>query len=158
MRNAEISLAGYRIRSAQPGDVDTLIAFTLREGRDGSGTELSADAVRRGVMAAFDHPRRATYWVVESGDQVVAAASIVTEWSNFYGADYWWIQSIFIVDAHRGTGLLDTILDHLASEARAAGALDLRLYAHAGNERALRAYRRCGFAEMSYRFMHRPIR
>lgn len=34
--------------------------------------------------------------------------------------------------------------------ARASGALDLRLYAHAANARALRAYRRCGFVNAPY--------
>jgi ribosomal protein S18 acetylase RimI-like enzyme len=59
-------------------------------------------------------------------------------------------QSLFIVPDCRGSGLLEQLLDHLRRAAAAAGALDLRLYAHRSNERALRAYRRCGFAEPAY--------
>ena len=82
------------------------------------------------MSAAFEDPALATYWVAESEEgTVVASTSIVKEWSNFHGGSYWWIQSLFIDPAHRGAGLVEVILDHLADEAAHAGALDLRLYA-----------------------------
>jgi ribosomal protein S18 acetylase RimI-like enzyme len=88
---------------------------------------------------------------------VVACASIVTEWSNFRGGDYWWIQSLYIVPEHRGHGLVDTILQHLASEARAGGAIDLRLYGYNTNARALRAYQRFGFREAPYLILTKSL-
>ena len=60
-------------------------------------------AVRRGVARALDDASLARYWMAEDGDgQAVASASITTEWSNFYGGHYWWVQSLFVSDAHRG--------------------------------------------------------
>ena len=59
---------------------------------------------------------------------VVASTSIVTEWSNFHGGYYWWIQSLYIDPEHRGTGLLEALIEYVSEAARAAGALDLRLY------------------------------
>lgn len=144
----------YRIRAANETDLDTLVAFTLREAQEAEGAALDPGAARRGVMAAFRDPPRATYWVVEdSRGRRVASTSVVTEWSNFHGGDYWWIQSLFIVPEHRGRGLLESLLEHLSEAATAAGALDLRLYARESNERALRAYRRCGFVPAPYVFM-----
>jgi ribosomal protein S18 acetylase RimI-like enzyme len=134
------------IREAGRADIDTLIAFTLQEAREAEGTELNVEAVRRGVRGAFEDPPLARYWVAEAPNgHVAASTSIVTEWSNFHGGWYWWIQSLYIVPEHRGGGLVEILLDHLAQAAHHAGALDLRLYAHAANERALSAYRRCGF-------------
>ena len=139
------------IRRATEADLDALVAFTLEEAREAEGLSADPAAVRRGVGAAFGDPPRATYWVVEDASgTVIASASIVTEWSDFRGGDYWWIQSIFITAPHRGTGLLARLIDHLAETARASGALDLRLSAHAANARALRAYRRCGFVDAPY--------
>jgi ribosomal protein S18 acetylase RimI-like enzyme len=92
------------------------------------------------------------------GGEVVASMSVVTEWSNFRGGDYWWIQSLFIAPGHRASGLVDLLLDHLARTAAASGALELRLYAHGANERALRAYHRCGFATLPYVIMRRSLR
>lgn len=150
---------GYTIRRAVPDDVETLIAFTLREAQEAEGIELDAAAVRRGVGGAFDNPARATCWIAEDTDgRVVASTSIVTEWSNFHGGEYWWVQSLYIVPAHRGRGLVDRLLDHLWSASRAAGALDLRLYAHQSNEKALRVYTRCGFTASPYLILTRTTR
>ena len=145
------------IRPATRADLATLVAFTLREAHEAEAEQLNAAAAERGVQAAFDDPPRSRYWVAEeSGGRIVASTSIVTEWSDFHGGDYWWVQSLFIVPEHRGTGLLERLLDHLAAVGAAAGALDLRLYAHKDNKRALRAYERCGFIEAPYTIMRRP--
>lgn len=144
----------YAIRQAVAADAGVLVAFTQQEAREAEGLDLVEVDVRRAVDAAFADPPRATYWVVEDGAGcIVASMSIVTEWSDFRGGEYWWIQSIFITPEHRGRGLLERIVGHLAETARGAGALDLRLYVHAGNERALRAYRRCGFVDAPYVIM-----
>jgi ribosomal protein S18 acetylase RimI-like enzyme len=58
-----------------------------------------------------------------------------------------------VVPEHRGHGLVELLLDHLVRMADASGALDLRLYAHSSNVRALRAYRRCGFTVAPYTIM-----
>lgn len=144
----------YTIRKAVARDVDTLVTFTVNEAREAEGLDADEAAVRRGVEGAFASPPLATYWVAETSDgRAVGATSVVTEWSNFRGGYYWWIQSLYIVPEHRGSGLVELLTDHLAKAAEASGALDLRLYAHTSNERALRAYRRCGFAAAPYVIM-----
>jgi GNAT superfamily N-acetyltransferase len=147
--------SAYTIRDAAASDIDTIVAFTLQEASEAEALELEETAVRRGVAAAFgDHPP-ATYWVAECDGRLAASVSVVKEWSNFRGGYYWWIQSVFVAPVHRGTGLIDRLIDHVARISRTAGALDLRLYAHASNERALRAYGRCGFTSAPYVLMTR---
>jgi ribosomal protein S18 acetylase RimI-like enzyme len=151
--------APYRVRAALREDIDTLVAFTLAEAREAEGAALDPARARRGVEGAFDDPPLARYWVAMAADGgVVASSSVVAEWSNFHGGFYWWIQSFFIQPAHRGRGVAELLLDHLRSAAQAAGALELRLYAHASNERALRVYRRYGFEVASYTIMSRSLR
>lgn len=146
----------YTIRDAVSADISTLIAFTLQEAFEAEGVERDPAAVTRGVQGAFRDPPLATYWVAETrGGAVVASTSVVTEWSDFQGGHYWWIQSLFIVPEHRGRGLVELLIDHVANAAAAAGAMDLRLYAHTSNERALRVYRRCGFTAAPYVIMTR---
>jgi len=136
----------YSIREATHADLETIVGFTVREADEAEGVELSGDEVRRGVRGGLEDPGLARYWVAESPEgDVVAATSVVTEWSNFHGGEYWWIQSLFIVPEHRGRGLVERVMDFLADAARTAGALDLRLQVHQSNQRALRAYQRCGF-------------
>jgi ribosomal protein S18 acetylase RimI-like enzyme len=148
----------YTIRKAVRADIDTLVAFTLQEARDAENAEKDPAGVRRGVEGAFADPPLAAYWVAQAADgRIAASISAVTEWSNFHGGHYWWIQSLFIATEDRGGGLVDLLLDHVARTAKASGALDLRLYAYHANERALRAYRRCGFAQAPYVIMTRPL-
>ena len=100
-----------------------------------------------------------TLRLAESAEgEVVAATSVVTEWSNFYGGRYWWVQSLYIAPEHRGRGLVELLLDHLVAAARADGALDLRLVVHQSNQRAIRAYGRCGFRSVPYGIMRRDLK
>jgi GNAT superfamily N-acetyltransferase len=151
--------AAYEIRPATPDDIDVLVGFTLAEARDAERRTLDIDGARRGVRGAFDSPPRATYWVAQTGaGRVVGSTSVVTEWSNFLGGDYWWVQSLYILPEHRGQGLVDLLLAHLSAQAVAAGAIDLRLYGYNTNERALRAYQRCGFTLSPYIMLTKPLR
>jgi ribosomal protein S18 acetylase RimI-like enzyme len=150
-------MPNYTIRRARLSDRDTLVNFTLNEAREAEGADLDAVRVTRGVQAAFDTSPPVRYWVADADGEVVGSTSIVTEWSDFHGGEYWWVQSIYIVPDHRGSGLLGRLLDHLAAEAQAAGAVDLRLYVHNENARAINAYRRCGFADAPYVIMRRGL-
>jgi ribosomal protein S18 acetylase RimI-like enzyme len=147
----------YSIRPATPDDADLLVAFTLGEALDAERRTLNRAEVQRGVAGAFATPPKARYWVAEANGAVVASTSIVTEWSNFRGGDYWWIQSLYIVPEHRGSGLVDQMLRHLVQEAKAAGALDLRLYGFNTNARALRAYERSGFRQAPYLILTKSL-
>ena len=148
----------YTIRQAEIGDLETIVGFTILEAGEAEGLGVDADGIRRGVAAGLEDPSVAAYWVAESSDgEIVASTSTVREWSNFNGGYYWWVQSMFIVPEHRGRGLVDLLLDTVAEEAHAAGAVDLRLYAHGSNRRAIEAYRRCGFDESPYVIMRRRL-
>ena len=148
----------YAIREAKGSDLDTLIAFTVQEAKETEGSDPDLSAVRLGVDSGLQGSAPVKYWVAQSGGgQVVGSISVVTEWSNFRGGYYWWIQSLFIVPDHRGTGLVDLLLNAVADLARAAGALDLRLYVLQSNQRAVAAYRRCGFEAAPYAVMHRGL-
>ena len=86
----------YAIRQATSDDIDVLVGFTLAEARDAERRTLDVEGARRGVRAAFDSPPRATYWVAHNPEgRVVGSFSVVPEWSNFLGGDYWWIQSLY---------------------------------------------------------------
>jgi GNAT superfamily N-acetyltransferase len=144
------------IRPATMADVDVLVDFTLREARDAEGVTLDPVRVRRGVSAAFAEPPLARYWMAAAPDgRLVGSLSVITEWSNFHGGHYWWVQSLFVVPEARGRGVAAALIAHAARLAHEAQALDLRLYAHQDNARAIRLYERCGFTPAPYVLMRR---
>ena len=144
----------YSIRPAAENDIETLVDFTLREAAEAEGITLSVEGATTGVRGGFATPPLSTYWVaVDATDSIVASTSVVKEWSHCHGGYYWWVQSLFILPDHRGSGLVNQLIEHLATVSRSAGALDLRLYVHSSNRRARRAYSRCGFANAPYSIM-----
>jgi ribosomal protein S18 acetylase RimI-like enzyme len=148
----------YTIEEAGVGQLDVIVRFSIDEALEAEGAAKNSDDVRRGVAAGLENPDIARYWVVVNDrDEVVASTSIVREWSDWHGGHYWWIQSLYIAPEHRGRGLVEKILDHLRTAARAGGAIDLRLYAHDSNRRALAVYRRCGFDVAPYTIMTRSL-
>ncbi|MGD2179278.1 MAG: GNAT family N-acetyltransferase [Anaerolineae bacterium] len=148
----------YAVRRAGRGDLESLVSFTLAEAREAEGIAIDPQIVRRGVETGLLDPDIAMYWVVESErGETVASTSVVLEWSDWCAGYYWWIQSMYVVAEHRGRGLPEMLIEAVAAEARVTGAADLRLYVHEQNVRARRAYRRCGFSDLSYRIMSRPL-
>jgi GNAT superfamily N-acetyltransferase len=148
----------FHIRRASIDDLAILVSFTLAEAQEAEGIEGSAERVREGVRVGLEDPAVAMYWVLESPDSgVLGSISAVREWSDWNAGYYWWIQSLFIKPEFRGRGLLKPLIKAVWQEAKRQGALELRLYAHRSNERALNAYRREGFKEMSYQVMSLEI-
>ncbi|MEM8858822.1 MAG: GNAT family N-acetyltransferase [Chloroflexota bacterium] len=51
----------------------------------------------------------------------------------------------------RGQGLMGKLLDAVVTEMERQGGLELRLYVHQGNKRAIRAYEKAGFKPSPYK-------
>lgn len=148
----------YIVRRARDSDLDSLVSFTVAEAREAEGLDMEVATVRRGVVAGLASGSVAVYWVVESDEgDVVASTSVVKEWSDWHARHYWWIQSMYVVPDHRGRGLSKMLIEAVSIEASKDGATDLRLYVHKNNERAIAAYRRCGFDDSSYAIMFKKL-
>jgi ribosomal protein S18 acetylase RimI-like enzyme len=87
----------------------------------------------------------------------VGSISVVREWSNWQAGFYWWIQSLYVSPIHRGRGVTALLMREVQEAARQENALDIRLYAHAGNIRAIRAYRKLGFEPSDYKIFKKDI-
>jgi len=48
---------------------------------------------------------------------------------------------------------MEKLIDTVKEEAQKGGGIDLRLYVHSTNTRAIKAYRKSGFSESDYRIM-----
>lgn len=148
------------IRPANGADVPTLTGFILEEAHEAEGRTLDPVVVARGLTAAVLEGAVEKYWVLERRDtgQLLGCMAVYAEWSDWYAAPYWWIQSFYIVPRARGRGLSRAMVDRLDEEGRSAGVVELRLYAHRNNKRALSAYRSAGFAAKEYEILGKPLR
>ena len=144
----------YFVRRAKLADLEQLVSFTILEAIEAEGIDLSPGNVRRGILAALENDTLGRYWVLaRENDEVIGNVSVIREWSNWNGGYYWWIQSLFIQPEFRGVGLMQKLIDTVKEEAQRGGGLELRLYVHSTNTRAIKAYRKSGFSESDYRIM-----
>lgn len=140
----------FRIRPAERRDLPSLIDFNLAMARETEDRKLDPGTLRSGVGAVFDDETRGFYLVAEC-DGVTAGALLVTyEWSEWRGAPFWWIQSVYVTPKFRGRGAYRAMHDRVAKLARDAGACGLRLYVEKNNQRARRVYEFLGMRETPY--------
>jgi len=146
------------VRRAKLDDLEKLVSLAILEAKEAEGIDLSPGHVRRGIQAALENDTLGLYWVLSrENDEVIGNVSVLREWSNWRGGYYWWIQSLFIQPEFRGAGLMQKLLDTVKKEAQREGGLELRLYVHSTNTRALKAYRKSGFSESDYRIMRMRV-
>jgi GNAT superfamily N-acetyltransferase len=146
------------VRRADLGDLGQLVEFTLSEAREAEGISKEPEKAREGIRAALEDESFALYWVVQSdNNETVGNVSVVKEWSNWSAGYFWWIQSMFIKPEYRGRGLLERLIQTVRESARQSNALELRLYVHKDNARAIKAYYKSGFVDSDYRIMRMDI-
>ena len=148
----------YVVRRADLGDLGQLVEFTISEAREAEGVSKEPEKAREGIRAALEDESFALYWVVQSEDnEILGNVSVIKEWSNWSAGYFWWIQSMFIKPEYRGRGLLEMLIQTVRESARQSNALELRLYVHKDNARAIKAYKKTGFVDSDYRIMRMDI-
>jgi GNAT superfamily N-acetyltransferase len=147
-----------QIRPATASDLSILTDFILAEAHEAEGRAPDRATVERGVTAAVTADAVAGYWVVVDAEQrPIGSAAVYAEWSDWHAAPYWWIQAFYLRPEVRRQGLAGRLIQHLEDRARAAGAVELRLYVHRGNARAITAYARAGFQAAPYEILAKPL-
>ena len=144
----------FAVRRARSGDLDRLVEFTIAEAREAEGIHKPIENVYQGIETGLSDETISTYWVLENDrKQLVGNVSVVREWSDWNSGFYWWIQSMFIIPEYRGKGLANLLLQAIKEAAKKEKVIELRLYVHDQNDRAIRAYQKLGFRDSPYKIM-----
>ena len=144
----------FNVRNANLDDLETLVEFVVAEANEAEGIVKSPEIVLNGIKVGLENPDIARYWIIENeNENPVGSVSVVKEWSDWNCAFYWWIQSMYILPAYRGMRLMETLLKEVQSAAKNENAIELRLYVHKENTRAIRAYQKAGFRNADYTMM-----
>lgn len=156
-----------RIREAVAGDAELLAQWALAMARETEHRELDAETVLAGVTAGIADPGRARYFVAMrevavAGREVIAqpvgTLMLTREWSDWRCGYWWWIQSVYVPEAHRRGGVFRALYAHVEALARAAGdVVGLRLYVEADNAVAQRTYAALGMDDAGYRILEAPF-
>jgi GNAT superfamily N-acetyltransferase len=139
------------VRPAGRGDLDTLVAFNAAMALETEGRALDEARLRRGVERALLDAARGSYRVALRDGVVVGALLLTREWSDWRDGWFWWIQSVYVVPAARGTGVYRALHASVLDEARRDGEVcGIRLYVEQANRAAQATYAAVGMARTHY--------
>jgi ribosomal protein S18 acetylase RimI-like enzyme len=146
------------IRPATSADAAVIASFNQAMALETEAKVLSPAVVESGVLAVFAQSARGFYLVAESDGEVVGGLMVTFEWSDWRNADFWWIQSVYVVPHARRRGVFAQLYRDIEARARAAGACGLRLYVENDNQAAMATYVSLGMHDAHYRVMEQGFR
>lgn len=155
------------VREATPADAALLADWAMAMALETEHKRLDPRTVRDGVAAGIADPSKARYFVAMrdvpvAGREVirepVGTLMLTTEWSDWRCGHWWWIQSVYVPEAHRRAGVFRALYAHVERLAREAGdVVGLRLYVEADNAAAQATYGALGMVDAGYRILEAPL-
>lgn len=151
-------MSQFTIRSASPGDLETICAFNQALARESEGRELDPERLEQGVRAVLDDPAKGRYWLAEADGEPVGQLMLTWEWSDWRNGYFWWIQSVYVTPQMRRSGVFGALCRHVEKEAGArSDVCGLRLYVERENEAARAVYDRLGIPPAAYEMREREL-
>jgi ribosomal protein S18 acetylase RimI-like enzyme len=142
------------IRRATPADVEVIARYNAALAWESEQKTLDDAVLLRGVRAVLADPAKGFYTLAERGGEPVGQAMVTFEWSDWRDGWYWWVQSVYVREDARRSGVFRALFEHLKAEATAdPTVIGLRLYVERDNRRAQETYRALGMAEEPYFLM-----
>ena len=141
------------IRRANQSDASNITDFNARLAHETERLTLDRAKLEAGVHAALSDSRKSTYFLAEIGGKVAGQLMITHQWSDWRNGDIWWIQSVYVAAEFRRRGVFKALYEHVRQNARASGAVGLRLYVERENRGAQRTYENLGMLLTSYLVM-----
>src|SRR6187399_3275693 len=105
------------IRRATPADVPVLVAFNTAIAWETEHKRLDPSVLTAGVRAVLADPTRGFYTVVERDGAVVGQMMITFEWSDWRNGWFWWIQSVYVREDARRSGVFRSLYRHIEGKA-----------------------------------------
>ena len=149
-----------RIRQATPADASLLADWAGAMALETEHKRLEPAIVHTGIAAGIADPAKARYFIAMrdtalAGHETVGVAvgtlMLTSEWSDWRNGDWWWIQSVYVPEAYRRSGVFAALHRHVAELARATpGVIGLRLYVEKDNAAARRTYAALGMQDAGY--------
>ena len=160
-------MTALRIRPAEAADCDLLAQWAQAMAFETEHKCLDPQIVHAGIAAGIADTGKARYFIAmhdaalagrETIGIAVGTLMLTCEWSDWRNGDWWWIQSVYVVQAQRRRGVFAALYRHVEQRARAtAGVVGLRLYVEGDNAAAQRAYSALGMQDAGYRIFEQEF-
>lgn len=139
-----------QIRLAELREADAIAEFQMRMAWETEQKVLDRPTVDAGVRAVFQDAGRGFYLVAETDGLVVGSLLVTKEWSDWRNTDIWYIQSVYVIESHRGTGCFRQMYAKTVEMAKQQNVRVMRLYVEHDNLKARSVYERLGMTRLPY--------
>jgi GNAT superfamily N-acetyltransferase len=151
--------AAITVRPAETADADVITDFNCRLADESESKRLDPSTTLAGVLEVLANPMHGRYYVAEHDGRPVGQLLVTYEWSDWRNGRFWWIQSVYVMPAHRRRGVFRALYGHLDDlAAKSPDVCGLRLYVEAGNAPARSTYAAIGMDETGYLVMEKAFR
>ena len=148
-----------KIRNATQEDLPFIAAANSALATETEGQTLDPDLLQPGVQAVLDDPSLGRYYVAEIEGKAVGQLMTTFEWSDWRNGLFLWIQSVYVLPAHRGDGVFRALFGHLSELAKVDSRIcGIRLYVDRSNDHAQEVYARLGMHRSNYGVMETVYR
>jgi GNAT superfamily N-acetyltransferase len=148
-----------KIRDATPSDLPFIVAANTALAAETEGQNLDPALLEAGVRAVLEDSALGRYYLAEKDREVIGQLMTTFEWSDWRNGLFLWIQSVYVLPAHRGDGAFRALYGHLEATARADTRIcGIRLYVDRSNARAQAVYGRLGMHRSNYGVMETVYR
>jgi len=138
------------IREANKGDLVILIQNNQALAEETEALLLDKDVLREGIEQALKR-EECHYFVAMIGEKVVGQTMITYEWSDWRNGIIWWIQSVYVLPAHRKKGVFRILFKHIENLAKVNPQVKaLRLYVMHNNNAGQDTYQSLGMNDSGY--------
>lgn len=142
------------IEQADLSDAEAIARFNQAMALETENKSLAWDKILPGVQTLLSDDQLGFYLVARSGNTVIGCLAITYEWSDWRNGLFWWIQSVYVDERHRGQGVFSAMYEHVRTLATAdVRNCGIRLYVEKDNHRAQRTYVKLDMIETEYRIM-----
>jgi GNAT superfamily N-acetyltransferase len=143
-------VATVTTRHAERRDIAVIAEWNAAMAWETEQKRLDIHLLTRGVTAVFDDSRRGFYMIAEHDGRSAGCLLVTYEWSDWRNGDFWWIQSVYVAQEARRSGVFRALHTAVAQRAADAGAVGLRLYVETENKRAQDTYQKLGMDQCHY--------
>ena len=133
------------IRAATPDDIPVIIDFQQKMAWETEQVQLDPIVLAAGVKNLLQDSRHGKYYVAVEDRMVVGSLMTTYEWSEWRNGTVLWIQSVYIVESHRGKGIYKELYGHIQQlVANSSDLKGIRLYVDKTNKAAQKVYEKLG--------------
>ena len=140
-----------KVRLAGAADVPLLSQFNRQMAQETEQKVLDPGTIAAGISSLLAQPAYGFYLIAERDDEAAGCLMITYEWTDWRDGVFWWLQSVYVAEAHRRQGIFRHLHDEVRRRARAAkNVRGLRLYVEGQNAAAQATYRDLGYFNSGY--------